>query len=188
MPFVTRSFRLFFILSMLLLIAGNCRSESFSSQAVNASTAFLNARAQELADSLGASYFKVGVEAPPKRIKLPLCPDTPEIKLVTPLAPGRQSLKVICRERDDQSLLLHANISLFLPVLISTDRIRGGSKANETNSSWQVHDISHLKQGYFRDINQLESLHASRTIKPNQVLAPAMFLPDQEAAVRLSGP
>ena len=179
MPFVTRSFRLFFILSMLLLIAGNCRSESFSKQVVHASTAFLNARAKALADSLGASYFKVTVEAPPKRIKLPLCPGTPEIKLVTPLAPGRQSLKVTCRERDNQSLLLRASISLFLPVLTSTDRIRGGSKVTETNSSWQVHDISHLKQGYFRDINQLESLHAVKTIKPNRVLTPVMFLPDQ---------
>ncbi|MET4694239.1 hypothetical protein [Endozoicomonas lisbonensis] len=179
MPFVTRSFRLFFILSTLLLIAGNCRSESFSSQAVHASTAFLNDRAKELADSLGASYFKVGVEAPPKRIKLPLCPGTPEIKLMTPLAPGRQSLKVICRERDNQSLLLHANISLFLPVLISTDHIRGGSKVTESNSSWQLHDISHLKQGYFREISQLKSLHAVKTIKPNQVMTPEMFLPDQ---------
>ncbi|UYM16104.1 hypothetical protein [Endozoicomonas euniceicola] len=180
MPSVTRSFRLLFLLSVSLLLAGNCRSESFSSQAVHASTLFLNARAKELADSLEASYFKVSVESPPKRIKLPLCPDTPEIKLVTLLAPGRQSVKVICRERDNQSLLLHANVSLFLPVLISTGRIQGGSRVTGANSNWEIRDISRLKQGYFRDIDQLKRLQAAKTIKPNQVLTPMMFLPAKE--------
>ena len=99
---------------------------------------------------------------------------------MTLLAPGRQSVKVICRERDNQSLLLHAYISLFLPVLISTGRIQDGSSVTEANSNWEIRDISRLKQGYFRDIDQLKRLQAAKTIKPNQVLTPMMFLPAKE--------
>ncbi|AMO56255.1 hypothetical protein GZ77_05465 [Endozoicomonas montiporae] len=179
---VIRYSRRLFLLLTLLLPAGNGWSDNFSSQAVQAVTHWLEPRANELAESLEASHFKVSVEPPPGRIKLSRCPTAPRVKLLTRLAPGRQSLRVICHEQNNQSLMVHAYISLFVPVIVSRQRIQKGALITENNSLWQTLDISHLKQGYFRDIAPLKGLPALRTIKPGQVLTPEMFLSSHQDA------
>lgn len=176
---------------LLLFFATWVRADSFSGQAVRAATDFLNVRAQQLAENYQATQFSIGVEPPPRRIKLPKCPAPPEVQLVTTLTPGRQSVKVLCRERNNQNFLIQAYIRIFLPVIVSTVRIPAGEKVSEYNSDWQIHDISTLSHGYFRSLEQLSEQKAAETIKPDRVLTPLMFLPVADrvlpAPVKLSG-
>ena len=96
------------------LLVPHAHSDTFSSQAVKASHAFLSIQADILTHRYKASHYTISIEPPPKRIKLPRCPEHPDVTLISDLAPGKQSLKITCHSHDNNYLLMHAYIGIFV--------------------------------------------------------------------------
>ena len=173
-----RSFDHLVLLFWLLACSCLLPAETFSlksRQSSRASERYLYDQAKSLAQLYNATHYKVSVEAPPTRMKRPRCSEKPIVSVIKTIQVGNVATRVSCPDQDNENTVMQGYIRTYLPILVTSRTIMAGYPASSENISWQEHDISSLKEGYFTDLAQLEYKVARHKIKPNMILTPSLF-------------
>ncbi|PJE80297.1 hypothetical protein CI610_00724 [invertebrate metagenome] len=177
---MSRTRALFF--PIMVLLAACClgtlklwAGEYVSQKVVPVAYSFLFEKAQRAADACQAERFFVSIRKPSQRMKIKSCKCGWVIQDLSRADYGWQLLKLRCPDEKNWSLLVGGHVSMYLPVLVSKNRILRGQAVSEEDVDWRFEDVSLLKGGYYTSLHDVARRNALKKIKAGQVLEPRFF-------------
>lgn len=147
-------------------------NQSATAQIEQTTRQFLERRVQSYASQLKAESYDIELQLPPGTDRLAVCPDTlvtvPAVINKKPL--GRYSLKVRCEKTSRWSLLVKADISLFVPVVTSLNELERDQLISEADLTLETQNIASLNSGYFTQLDDVAGQRAKRRIGADQII------------------
>ncbi|MGI9280206.1 MAG: flagellar basal body P-ring formation chaperone FlgA [Endozoicomonas sp.] len=141
-------------------------------QILQAVDRFLEQQVKTYSKSLDSSQYTIQLKPPPGLNRLSLCSTTPSVSLVNsskkPL--GNVSTKVSCKQGSSWNTLIKAEISVYLPVVVSGVALERNEHIFSEQLLLRDRDIARLKQGYFTDIESVAGQKTKRSISQDKVI------------------
>ncbi|RJG09879.1 flagella basal body P-ring formation protein FlgA [Pseudomonas cavernicola] len=107
------------------------------------------------------------------RLRLPLCDKDLTESLESPAQPiGRVTVKVRCEGTSPWTVFVPGQVRLYRDVVIAIRPLKRESVLGEADLSLVERDVGLLNQGYLTSLEQALGKKLTRTLLPDQVLAP----------------
>lgn len=107
------------------------------------------------------------------RLRLPLCDKDLTASLESPAQPiGRVTVKVRCEGTSPWTVFVPGQVRLYRDVVIAIRPLKRESVLGEADLSLVERDVGLLNQGYLTSLEQALGKKLTRTLLPDQVLAP----------------
>jgi len=117
------------------------------------------------------------------RLRLPLCDQPLSVSLESPSQPiGRVTTRVRCEGASPWTVFVPAQVRLYRNVVIVNRPLKRESVLTEGDLSLIERDVGLLNQGYLTALEQALGKKLTRTLLPDQILAPVHL--QQAEAIR----
>lgn len=113
-----------------------------------------------------------------KRLRLNRCSN--DLRAVFPQyaeRTGRTTVQLSCSTPKSWKILVTVNIKKYMNILTAKHSLPSGTSLQATDLKVTRHDVSHIRGGYFTDIEQTTNMIVRRPIKQGRILSPGMLKP-----------
>ena len=154
-----------------MALANSTRPE----QLIGAGEVFLeHAVSEYLQRSNIAGRHEIQINRLDPRLRLPLCDQPLTTTLESPAEPiGRVTLRVRCDGNAPWTVFVPGQVRLYREVVIASRPLKRDNLLTERDIVLAERDVGLLNQGYLTALRQAAGKKLTRTLQPDQVLAPS---------------
>jgi flagella basal body P-ring formation protein FlgA len=155
-------------------------------QLIGASQGFLEVMVQDyLERSEIEARQEIQIKPLDPRLQLAFCDQELTTALESPAQPvGRVTVRVSCEGTTPWTVFVPAQVKLFRKVVVAIRPLKRTDVLSEDDVALVERDVGLLTQGYLTDMNQALGTRLTRSVMPDQVLAPVLV--EMTEAIRKS--
>lgn len=157
------------------LLAGNAQAFTTPEQLIDATRGFLEMTVEAHLQNTGIqARHEVQLNALDPRLRLADCADPLSVRLESPAQPiGRVTVRVSCTGATPWTIFVPAQVRLYRPVVIATRALPRMAVLGEQDIMLAEREVGLLTQGYLTGLEQALGNKLTRSLQPDQVIAPA---------------
>ncbi len=120
---------------------------------------------------------KITISNIDSRLKLSQCSQPLSVFIPSSSKHKLRTVGVRCETPSPWTIYVSVDVKVYLPIVTAKMAILKGQVINSENLNLVEYDINDLRDGYYRDIQQVDGFIAKRNISPNTIISPRLLLP-----------